>query len=154
MYPKLQPRPEYDIRTYLLLEDYSYLWNGRLISIPKHFLFDGASIPRFAWAVTYSPFDPHIATAALIHDWIYCTHIWNRYDADALFKHVCLEHGANWIKVQAMHRTLRMVGGLPWKVSKKDLEKLQVLYEKLQFRTDFAKFKFPVNMLALESRLR
>lgn len=38
------------------------------IFIPKGFIFDGASIPRFFWRIVGHPFHPKRVIAALVHD--------------------------------------------------------------------------------------
>jgi hypothetical protein len=143
LYPNVQPAPEAGRRLYRLVEDYSTIWNGRVIRIPAGFLFDGASIPALAWMLTYTPFHPYIVTAALIHDWIYITHILSRKEADELFKDTALLHHANKIKVEAMYRVLRIAGGMAWPVSKEDLRKFQILYDHLKCRFNIEQFQIP-----------
>lgn len=43
------------------------------IRVPIGYTFDGASIPRAAWSVIGSPFEPDFQIAACCHDWI-CEH--------------------------------------------------------------------------------
>jgi hypothetical protein len=41
------------------------------VTIEPGYEFDGASIPRIAWAVIGAPFEPDYCLAACVHDW-YC----------------------------------------------------------------------------------
>lgn len=43
------------------------------VQIPVGYRFDGASIPKIAWAIIGAPFDPQFCLAACMHDW-YCEH--------------------------------------------------------------------------------
>lgn len=58
--------------------------NGYIIYIPAGFLFDGASIPKFAWSIVGTPGGRYLF-AALIHDWLYMSRAFKRKDADKLF---------------------------------------------------------------------
>lgn len=40
-------------------------------TIPGGFWYNGASIPKAFWQLTFSPFDPRILGPAAIHDWLY-----------------------------------------------------------------------------------
>lgn len=43
------------------------------VEIPVGYRFDGASIPRLAWAIIGPPFEPDFCLAACVHDY-YCDH--------------------------------------------------------------------------------
>lgn len=62
--------------------------DGRTLTILDEFLFDGASIPRFAWTLinTY-PFDPDIVADALGHDALYEAELVSRHTADLALKY-------------------------------------------------------------------
>ena len=57
---------------YFLIADYFIcfcLFGAKIeMLIPKGFIFDGASIPRFFWRVVGHPFHPKRVIAALVHD--------------------------------------------------------------------------------------
>lgn len=57
--------------TIRLEEDYSFEMKGKIITIPKGFEYDGASVPRALWSITgICPFG-WVLPAALIHDFTY-----------------------------------------------------------------------------------
>lgn len=65
------------------------------ITVPKGFIFDGASAPRVFWGII-PPFK-RTKKAACIHDWL-CANAKNKEDrkkADKLFKVMCEEGGIN-----------------------------------------------------------
>lgn len=53
---------------YILQEPWEYQVDSLQLWVPKGFEYDGASIPKGAWYITYSPFNPIVMTAALEHD--------------------------------------------------------------------------------------
>lgn len=41
----------------------------KAVLVPKGYLTDGASIPKFLWEEVGCPFDPQFMTAAIVHDY-------------------------------------------------------------------------------------
>lgn len=69
------------VNRYELLEAVAIrLTNGDIIEIPKGYVWDLSSVPRFLWAV-FSP-DGDFQLAALIHDYLYEFKIYSRKFAD------------------------------------------------------------------------
>lgn len=71
-YPIIKPVPRSDL--YELQKSLKIVYrddNGEIkaVRVPKGFLTDGASIPRFLWEEVASPYDPRIITAAIVHDY-------------------------------------------------------------------------------------
>ena len=59
-----------DGKIWKLVEDFQYIRDcGEVITVPKGFLFDFASIPRFCWGWIGSPTGEY-GPAALIHDFL------------------------------------------------------------------------------------
>ena len=56
------------------------LSSGEVIVIPKGFVTDLSSVPRFLWAI-FPPFGDFLL-AALIHDYLYVFNVGTRKDAD------------------------------------------------------------------------
>lgn len=54
----------------MLLEDYSFEYLGKTITIPMFFCFDWASYPRYV-SFVFSPNDNTTLTQGLKHDWLY-----------------------------------------------------------------------------------
>ena len=84
-----------------------------LVTVPAGYVFDGASIPAFAWAVIGHPLDPTFVVAACVHDW-YCDVSAARKDyqlrviGDAVFFALLERAGvASWRRV-AMYLAVRL----------------------------------------------
>lgn len=96
--------------------------------IPAGFVSDGASIPRWAWAIV-SPYDPGVREAALIHDYFYRESKARlisgdciigievtRAMADKIFYEELLDGDVpNW-KAHSMYLAVRGAGGGPPKI--------------------------------------
>ena len=80
----------------ILEADYIYSINGFLITVPKGFITDGASIPKsLQWI--YDPFGKYIK-GAVIHDYLYSKYNnigINRTLADKIFDFIMKETGVN-----------------------------------------------------------
>lgn len=101
---------------------FELLYKGTLkkLFIPKGFNWDGASIPRFAWALVGSPWTGPQKRAALPHDAGYCgteglvldqetNEHFNmpRKDWDDLFLSCLIFRGASFMNRNTMHRAVR-----------------------------------------------
>ncbi len=90
--------------------------SGREIRVPRGFTSDGASIPRFLWAVL--PVWGRWSRAALLHDWLYdCLRDGpphpeapTRRDADAVFHEAMLVCGTARPVALAMWLAVRLFG--------------------------------------------
>ena len=109
---KLYPKRE-GIQRYELTEDVEF--NNGVISlvVPKGFLTDFASVPRFLWAI-FPPID-RWSRAALIHDYLYRTGKVSRAEADAIFLAIMKEDGVPWYQRWPMYLAVRTFGYLPWR---------------------------------------
>ncbi len=111
--PILKPMP--DQRKYILIEDYQAKYKDLVFHLKKGFIFDGASIPVYARAVTYPPFHPLVMSAAIVHDYLYGEKPVKRKLADKIFYDRLIQNGCSKIKSQLMYRALRLFGGFAWK---------------------------------------
>lgn len=109
----LKPLP-YEKR-YILWASVSFQIKGKLYSINAGFKTDGASIPRFAWITTGTPFAPRHIRAAVIHDFLYQTGHVSRKDADDYFKFILREDGVNDYQANKMYLALRAFGWVAWR---------------------------------------
>lgn len=106
-----------DLRAYkkgewVLLEPFRYhSKDGRTITVPKWFVTDLASIP---W-ITMPLFDgaEHRA-AGVIHDWLYCSQLYSRKEADQLFCEMVVHLGASPTQAGLMYAGLRVGGWSRW----------------------------------------
>jgi hypothetical protein len=102
---------------YVLWEDYTYCWAGHDITVPKGFVWDGASAPTRSSIRK----DGRIRAAALIHDYlyrnlgyVYAHLIFSRLGADKLFHEIMLEAGMSRYKARKAYLAVRWVGWLAW----------------------------------------
>ena len=125
---------------YRLAENYSYYWppvqgNCR-VTIPKGFVYDGASVPQWLWSITGLRPDGLIRAAALVHDFFYryggkppkgtiaknyhnrwyqvpfrCT----RKAADHFFFQIMEDFSMPWLKRTLAYRAVRLCGWYYWR---------------------------------------
>lgn len=88
--------------------------SGKVCRVPKGFLWDGASIPKFAQKIIGKPMGKY-ALAGLLHDWLYSSRILGnsergRKEADKLFLLAmrCLK--ISWWRRKVMYRAVRIGG--------------------------------------------
>lgn len=108
-----------------LMARYRVLVADRLIEVPRGFVTDFASIPRFFQRLL-PKLDAHIG-ASVVHDWLYRSGIVTRKDADDIFLSLMRRAGVGWLKRQAMYRAVRCFGWIGYRpninlVRAKDLE--------------------------------
>lgn len=139
--PRLRPVPRKD--RYLLLDDFRIQTRWGLVVVPKLFRYDGASIPRIGWQLTYTPFHPDVMLAALVHDWLYLSHQFSKETADLIFKDLLLESGVSETKAWIMYQAVKLGGGCAWKQSRDDKKKLRRLWKINRWRDHVADFRFP-----------
>jgi len=91
--------------------------------IPMHFQFDGASIPRFAWATTGSPYVGKHRKGALCHDGAYSGTGGEIFDidtekritltrkqADDILLSACIFEGLDWYTRNKIYSAVRVFG--------------------------------------------
>jgi len=107
---------------YKLVEDYEY--SG--IVVPKGFIYDGASIPRWLWSLVGLRPDGLIRAAATVHDWIYekggdigAHKAFTRAESDAIFRDLMEKAGISKIRCDLAHWAVRNFGGSHWKAAEK-----------------------------------
>lgn len=92
-----------------LIYSYEVRKLGYRIIIPKDFVFDGASIPRFLWSIIGCPFSPRFRAAALVHDYLYSIHK-GRAIADRIFRQMLLDAGVSKYTARKMFLAVWMFG--------------------------------------------
>ena len=117
----------YDVRrrTWLLLEDYSYVYQGHALTAKAGYAFDLSTIPRALWWLI-APNELSIV-APLFHDLLYeyrgrlpsDTYVspyrtYTRLEADDLFLHLLELEGVPWWRRVAAYSAIRAVGGVYW----------------------------------------
>lgn len=110
-------------KRFRLLHSFTYRWKGLNLSVPRGFVTDFASIPRFARIII--PKLGRYSKAAVIHDWLYrrpvietgfgLTYL-SRKTSDQVFRDGMAELGVTPWKRFLMYWAVRMFGFLAWKV--------------------------------------
>lgn len=80
------------------------------VRIPEGYIFDGASIPRWAWSIVGYPFEPDLIEAACVHDW-YCdraTHYFERVIGDNVFLKLLADAGVPTWRRAIMYAAVRL----------------------------------------------
>lgn len=105
-----------------VMEDFFYSGHGVNVAIPKGFVCDLASIPRFLWRLM-APFELSF-TAPLVHDWLYKTGgktvyaKLSREQSDLLFRYIMTDKKVpKWRRYLAF-KAVRAIGWLAWKGGK------------------------------------
>lgn len=104
--------PRGDIWT--LTEDLVACWRGTRIVVARGWPTDGASIPRFAWALIGHPWDYYLP-AAIVHDALYASELWSRQQADECFHDLMHSLSVRTIRLHAMYYSVRLFGGTTWR---------------------------------------
>ena len=86
--------------------------DGSTYTIPAGFIMDFASLPRPAKAIY--PVDDETRSPAALHDWLYCSQVVTREEADALFLEALDRAGIRWSKRQVYYRAVRAGGWMYW----------------------------------------
>lgn len=112
------PPGEWDGETYRVESGLAWSYNGTGYSVPRGFLIDGASIPRF-YRWRFSPWGKWIR-AATVHDWLYRTkeHGLSRKEADQIFRELMKQEGVGWWTRNVMYRAVRFGGWKAWRLNR------------------------------------
>ena len=85
---------------------------GEIITVPKGFDTDLASIPRIFHSII--PVNGKHRSPAIIHDHLYVVQDRSRSEADAVFLEAMESVGVRWTQRYAMYWAVRVGGWLPW----------------------------------------
>lgn len=88
------------------------------VSVPKGFIFDGASIPRMLWRIAGHPFTAKYITAACVHDYLYSTGKVTRKTADKMFLCLLLAYDVSPLFALMMYYAVRVFGKSNYKGDK------------------------------------
>ena len=99
-----------------LMKSEREIFNGKVLTVPAGFSYDGASVPRFFWRIVFPPVHPKSRRAALFHDFIYRTHPegWTKADADCLFYNLLLEDGVPKWRAWLAYQGVNLFGRIAW----------------------------------------
>ncbi len=143
--PNNNPTPS---NTYILREDYAYVWEKdgeyHRIVVLKGFVYDGTSVPRFAWTISGITPDGPERAASLVHDALYVLkgnldqpgniiaeqytwnpeqegwedardYRWTRKEADRLFGRMLREIGVPKIRRRLAFLAVHLLGWTRWR---------------------------------------
>ena len=82
------------------------------LCVPAGFITDFASVPRIPLAFLVTGDTAH--EAAVVHDWLYVSGIYDRATADAIFREAMKAMGEPAIKNWLMWAGVRLGGWIPW----------------------------------------
>lgn len=96
-----------------LLASLSYFHrSGLIITVPRGFITDLASIPRIFHSLI--PQHGSHSPAAILHDYLYATQEMSRSKADQLFRDAMEDIGVNPVRRYAMYLAVRAGGWAAW----------------------------------------
>ena len=90
-------------------------------TIPGGFWYNGASIPKAFWQLTFSPFDPRILGPAAIHDWLYTCKSVPKDAADRTLFEYLRKNGGGKFAPMIVEKGVKFFGNSAWKDSDVDL---------------------------------
>jgi len=114
----------WEVRTWEIAEDFHFEVNGEQYVIPKGFVFDGASVPKFL-ASWLSPVGI-LLMGGLVHDYIYKYEVllkqnklktsskMTQKQADQLFRDINIEQNGIHVLNYAAYYALRLGGFVAW----------------------------------------
>lgn len=86
---------------------------NKVITVPKNFITDFASVPKELWNI-YPPWGVY-GPAAVIHDWLYWDQSTTREEADDVLKEAMHILGVSSFSIQHIYRAVALFGGNGWK---------------------------------------
>ena len=108
--------PIQDGRRWKLVKSFSYHVGSQhsrfVIKVPRGFVTDFASVPQFLWG--WLPSWGKYGKAAILHDYIYQTHLTERSIADSIFYEAMLISGTRLLRAKLMYYGVRLFGWLVW----------------------------------------
>jgi hypothetical protein len=100
---------------------YEILNTGIIVTVPRGFVTDFASIPRPFWSLLrpWGKYGP----PAVIHDFLYWDQQCTREQADRIMMLAMQESDVGWLRTKLVHMTLRAAGAFAWKSNRKARER-------------------------------
>lgn len=95
---------------FITLEDLKFQHGGKKYKIPKGFISDGGSIPKF-WQGRCNPFDGRFIIPFIMHDWFYGSGEIERKEADQKLYDDLRESGMGWLTANEIYYAVRAFGG-------------------------------------------
>jgi hypothetical protein len=108
-------KPFADNREWVLMKDLSYRIGSStfIITVPKGFVTDFASIPEVFWSADLSP-NGKYSKAAIVHDYLYWTQGCTREQADNLLDIAMKESNVSFVTRSGVYGGVRLGGSSAW----------------------------------------
>ena len=108
-------KPFADNREWVLMKDMTYRVGSStfVITVPKGFVTDFASIPEVFWSVDLSP-NGRYSKGAIVHDYLYWTQGCTREQADNILDIAMKEHDVAFVTRSSVYGGVRLGGGSAW----------------------------------------
>lgn len=105
--PELVPYKDY---SFILDAPFKVKVNDEIITVPKGFVTDLASTPRFLWPL-YAPNDTKTIRPAILHDYMYrSTYKISRAQADSIFYYGLVNQGLTKWRARKYYYGVRLAG--------------------------------------------
>jgi len=103
------------VRIFRLISHFRYISSYGIITVPRGFLTDGASIPKVFHSIM-GPFGDYFE-AAVIHDFLYSSLAegYTRKEADTIFLEAMFNAGVPWYRRNLIYSAVRLGGRRSWK---------------------------------------
>ncbi len=111
--PELSYTADNNLNLSKLVSDAVYKLGSFSHLIKAGFEWDGASIPKWAWIIVGSPFEPRFMVASAIHDDMY-RQCMNRANADLYFYWILLKSNVDQKVAEKMYYAVRIGGYKPY----------------------------------------
>ena len=86
---------------------------NQMVAVPEGFITDFASVPRAFWSVM--PPSGKYTKAAVLHDYLYQTHLVDKKTADNIFKEAMEVLGVSKFKIWSMYSAVKFFGASSYK---------------------------------------
>jgi hypothetical protein len=93
-----------------LLNELIWHKEGWKFRVPAGFVYDGASIPDFAWSIVGHPFMRGYRRPAALHDWMCREKLWPSHIVHDMFYDCLRAEGVSWWRAKLMHYAVANFG--------------------------------------------
>ncbi len=96
-------------REWKLLKDWKVVVRKEVLTIPKGFVTDLASVPRIFWIII-PPSSNKCRKASIVHDWMYVHQHKTKSYADSIFLSELLSKRLFWLQAHIMYWAVKLFG--------------------------------------------
>ena len=111
-----------DGKTFQVVNPFRYrigdVKSKNIITVPEGFKTDFASVPRILWNIL-PPWGKY-GKAAVLHDYLYYSGMFERKECDKIFLEAMKELGVGWIARKTIYSGVRIGGWIAWNKHRKN----------------------------------